>query len=190
MITKVNIDLLKEAEYNARIKLEPEDEEYQDIKRSLEDFGYVEPIVWNKRTGNIVGGHQRVQVLKELGETEIEVSVVDLPLKDEKQLSLALNRIKGKWDYDKLKDVLRSLDGMDLSRTGFHPDEIAVLLEEDDIGEMDWDDDWGFEPVSESWVVILKFPNYESANNWAEEHGYEGQCKKGTKTTVIRVDNE
>jgi len=190
MITKVNIDSLKEAEYNARIKLEPEDREYQDIKKSLEDFGYVEPIVWNKRTGNIVGGHQRVQVLKDLGYTEVEVSVVDLSLKDEKQLSLALNRIKGKWDYDKLRDVLRSLEGMDLSRTGFHPDEIAVLLEEDDIGEMDWDDEWGFEPVNESWIVILKFKNYAEANEWATEHGYEGQCKEGTKTTVIRVDNE
>jgi len=190
MIKRVDIGLLKEAEYNARIKLEPEDREYQDIKNSLENFGYVEPIVWNERTGNIVGGHQRVQVLKDLGETEAEVSVVNLSLKDEKQLSLALNRIKGKWDYDKLRDVLRSLEGMDLSRTGFRPDEIAVLLEEDDVGEVDWDDDWGFEPLNESWIVILKFPNYDKANEWAEEHGYEGQCKQGTKTTAIRVDNE
>ena len=190
MITRVSIDQLKEAEYNARIKLEPEDREYQDIKKSLEDFGYVEPVVWNKRTGNIVGGHQRVQVLKDLGETEIEVSVVDMSLKDEKQLSLALNKIKGKWDYEKLRDVLRSLEGLDLSRTGFHPDEIAVLLEEDDIGEIDWDDEWDFEPVNESWIVILKFRNYNQANEWATENGYEGQCKEGTKTTVIRVDNE
>ena len=190
MIKKVGIERLKEAEYNPRIKLEPEDKEYQDIKRSFENFGYVEPIVWNERTGNIVGGHQRLQVLKELGETEIEVSVVDLNQKDEKQLNLALNRIKGKWDYDKLKDVLRSLDGMDLSLTGFSADEIAVLLEEDDIGEIDFDDNWDFEPVGESWVVILKFENYDKANEWAEAHGYEGQCRKGTKTTVIRVDNE
>ncbi len=42
----------------------------------------------------------------------------------------------------------------------------------------------------ESWVVILKFENYDKANEWAEAHGYEGQCRKGTKTTVIRVDNE
>lgn len=146
--------------------------------------------VWNERTGNIVGGHQRVQVLKEIGETEIEVSVVNLSLKDEKQLGLALNKIKGKWDYEKLADVFRSLEGADLTATGFSADEIAILLEEDDIGEINWDDDWGFEPINENWVVILKFENYDKANEWAEAHGYEGQCRKGTKTTVIRVDNE
>lgn len=191
MITKVKTELLKEAEYNARVKLEPGDREYEDIKDSIETFGYVEPIVWNKRTGNIVGGHQRVQVLKDMGAEEIEVSEVDLSLKDEKQLSLALNKIKGKWDYEKLKDVLKDIGEMDITATGFRPDEIAVLLEEDDIGEIDWsDEDWDYEPTNESWVVILKFKSYETANAWAESNGYEGRCKAGAKTTVIKVEHE
>jgi ParB-like chromosome segregation protein Spo0J len=62
--------------------------------------------VWNERTGNLIGGHQRLKVLKERGDGEVEVSVVDLDKTKEKALNLALNKISGDWDYPKLKDVL------------------------------------------------------------------------------------
>ena len=51
---------LKAAEYNPRKDLQPEDAEYKKLRRSIEEFGYVEPIIWNERTGNVVGGHQRL----------------------------------------------------------------------------------------------------------------------------------
>ena len=54
---------LKAAEYNPRRDLQPEDAEYKKLRRSIEEFGYVEPIIWNERTGNVVGGHQRLKVL-------------------------------------------------------------------------------------------------------------------------------
>ena len=66
-------------------------------KESLETFGCVEPIVWNKRTGNIVGGHQRFKVAKDLGYTEDNVVVVDLEDTQEKSLNLALNKVSGQW---------------------------------------------------------------------------------------------
>ena len=77
-IEKKKIAELKRADYNPRIDIKEIPEEYELLKGSLDEFGYVVPIIWNERTGNIVGGHQRLTVLAEAGETEVEVSVVDV----------------------------------------------------------------------------------------------------------------
>ena len=70
---------LHPAPYNPRLKLRPGDPRYRKLRRSVERFGLVEPLVWNRRTGHLVGGHQRYQILCDLGHTEAPVSVVDLP---------------------------------------------------------------------------------------------------------------
>ena len=88
-IEKIPIEKLNPAKYNPRKDLQPGDPEYEKLKKSIEEFGYVEPIVWNERTGNVVGGHQRLKILKELGRTEIEVTVVDLDEIKEKTLNLS-----------------------------------------------------------------------------------------------------
>ncbi len=77
-IAKIPIDKIHAAAYNPRKDLQPGDLEYDHLEHSIERFGYVDPIIWNKRTGNIVGGHQRYKILLSQGHTEIEVSVVDL----------------------------------------------------------------------------------------------------------------
>ena len=94
---KRQLSKLKPAKYNPRKKLTPDDAEYQKIKRSIEHFGYVDPIIINS-DGTIIGGHQRHTVLKDLGYTEADVVVVDLSKEDEKALNVALNRITGEWD--------------------------------------------------------------------------------------------
>ena len=66
-IRKIPTEKLNPAKYNPRKNLKPGDPEYEKLKRSITEFGYVEPIIWNKRTGNIVGGHQRYKVLLALG---------------------------------------------------------------------------------------------------------------------------
>ena len=73
---RMPIDQLKPAKYNPRKDLKPGDPAYEKIRRSLHDFGYVDPIVWNEVTGNIVGGHQRYKVLKAEGATEVDCVVV------------------------------------------------------------------------------------------------------------------
>lgn len=186
MIKEVEINKIKEAEYNAREKLQKGDREYENIKNSILNFGYVEPIVWNKRTGNCVGGHQRLQILKDLGKKTVQVSVVDMNEKEEKQLSLALNKIKGKWDFPKLKEIIKSIDTEEVWKTGFSSDEIALLLEEDEIEDIDFSE-WEFEPIKQNFVITLKFETFKAAKEWAERHGYRGQCKEGTNTTVIRI---
>jgi ParB-like chromosome segregation protein Spo0J len=77
-IQKISVDKLNPAEYNPRKDLKPGDKEYEKLKRSIEEFGYVEPVIWNQKTGNVVGGHQRLKVLLDLGQTEIDCVVVDL----------------------------------------------------------------------------------------------------------------
>ena len=74
--------------------MKPGDKDYEKLKRSIEEFGFVEPVVWNGATGNVVGGHQRLKVLLDMGETEIDCVVVDLEPEKEKALNLALNRIQ------------------------------------------------------------------------------------------------
>ena len=64
---KKDITELIPAEYNPRKDLKPGDEEYEKLRKSLEQFGYVEPIIWNSRTGHVVGGHQRLKVLIDMG---------------------------------------------------------------------------------------------------------------------------
>ena len=85
-IQTIAIDKLNPAKYNPRVDLQPGDPEYEKLKRSIKEFGYVEPIIWNKRTGNVVGGHQRLKILKSEGHKEVKVSVVDLDDNKEKAL--------------------------------------------------------------------------------------------------------
>jgi ParB-like chromosome segregation protein Spo0J len=77
--TKHVKDLLP-AEYNPRKNLKPGDKEYEKLKRSIEQFGYVEPVIWNQATGRIVGGHQRLKVLMDMGITEVECVIVQMAL--------------------------------------------------------------------------------------------------------------
>lgn len=127
LIKRMKLDKLHEAAYNPRVALKPGDPEFERLKNSIETFGNVEPIIWNKRTGNVVGGHQRLAVLKAMGETETDVSVVDLKDEDEKLLNVALNKIKGEWDYDLLPELLASFSPEDVKLSGFSAQEIAIL---------------------------------------------------------------
>lgn len=59
------------AAYHPRVDLQPGDVEYKKLHRSIEEFGHVEPIVWNERTGHVVGGHQRLRERSMTGEGKI-----------------------------------------------------------------------------------------------------------------------
>ena len=129
------------AKYNPRIELSETDETFKKIEKSIEEFGYVEPIIVNKNNNVIIGGHQRVNVLKKNGYTEIECVIVDLDEKQEKKLNLALNKITGFWDNEKLKELFDDLElsEEELFATGFdkyelenlNTDFISDLLEDD-----------------------------------------------------------
>ncbi len=130
-VRRVRVSKINPAAHNPRKDLQPGDPEYEALRRSLEEFGFVEPLVWNRRTGHLVGGHQRFKILVAGGSREVDVSVVDLPLHREKALNVALNKTGGEWDLPKLGELLKELQampGLDATVTGFSQREIDALL--------------------------------------------------------------
>lgn len=155
---KKAVDLLP-AEYNPRKDLNPGDPEYEKLKRSIEEFGYVEPVIWNKTTGRVVGGHQRLKVLIDLGITELDCVIIEMDEAKEKALNIALNKISGDWDKDKLALLISDLQGeaFDVPLTGFDPDEIDDLFK-DSLKDGSHDDDFDIE-------AELKKPTFTKAGD-------------------------
>ena len=131
-IERKRLTELKPSPYNPRKDLQVGDAEYEKLRRSLQEFGYVEPIIWNARTGYVVGGHQRLKVLRQLGETEIDCVIVDLPEEQEKALNVVLNKIKNDWDMEKLEAVLSDLrdSERDVTLTGFDLEDIDTMFDD------------------------------------------------------------
>lgn len=77
-----------------------------------------------------MGGHQRLSVLRDLGETMVDCVVVDLDELKEKALNVALNKVQGRWDEEKLAELLTDLDAnaFDVSMTGFDAAEVDELM--------------------------------------------------------------
>ena len=125
-----NVDPAKlvPAEYNPR---NISAHQAEALKRSIDRWGFVEPIVANKRTGKIVGGHQRVDAALALAVQKVPVHWVDLDEDSEKALNIALNKISGEWDNDTLAALLADLEqnGQDLEDLGFDADELQELID-------------------------------------------------------------
>lgn len=137
----ISIEKLKPAEYNPRIDLQPGDKEFEKIRKSIEEFGYVDPVIINK-DGTIIGGHQRYKVLKSIGYSEIQCIVIDVDKEKEKALNIALNKISGDWDKDKLKVLLSELQSVNLAEiTGFDLAELGMLGVQEEVLEDDFDID-------------------------------------------------
>lgn len=178
---------LKAAVYNPRKDLQPEDAEYKKLKRSIEEFGYVEPIIWNERTGNVVGGHQRLKVLLEKGQEDIECVVVDLEDKDEKILNVLLNKVKGRWDIGKLADLLQELDDAgEMEVTGFEDWELqSLLMQYDHIKDLMEEDfsDYSAEKERETFVMTFSLP--AGARGTVEEYLQNTENAKIELATAI-----
>lgn len=194
----MNIDDLIPAEYNPRKDLKPGDKEYEKLRKSISEFGYVETIVWNEKTGKVVGGHQRLKVLKDLGYEKVKVSVVNLDEKKEKALNIALNKIEGKWDNQLLKDLLQELDSgdFDMELTGFDDEELEKLLIEDEIEEKP-EIEFTEELLEEHNYIVLYFDNQIDWQTAVEKLGIktvkaldskEGYERKGVGRVIRGAD--
>lgn len=141
---------LHPAEYNPRKKLTPQDPEYLQIQRSIQEFGYADPIVINA-DGTIIKGHQRRTVMMDMGYEEADVIILDIRDKSkEKALNIALNKITGKWDDKLLRDILveLDLDGYDFTVSGFQRQELEDLIQLTEVPPEAQDD--GFDPDAEA----------------------------------------
>lgn len=130
-LKKLKIGDLKIATYNPRKELTEKDKEYQKIKNSIIEFGYVTPIIVNSDM-TVISGHQRLKVLKDLKYEDIDCIIVDFDKNKEKLLNIALNKITGEWDYQKLETLFSELASadLDLSVTGFDEKEIDRFIKE------------------------------------------------------------
>ncbi|MEN6636080.1 MAG: ParB N-terminal domain-containing protein, partial [Clostridiaceae bacterium] len=120
---------LKGAQYNPR---RIDDKAKERLREGINRVGMVQPVVWNKRTGNIVGGHQRIEQLDALegnDEYSLTVAVVDVDETREKELNILLNnpQAQGDWDLERLKKLLED-EEIDLKSTGFDPAEVFKLF--------------------------------------------------------------
>lgn len=107
-------------------EMAPEDMEA--LKRSISTFGVVEPVVVNRRSGRVVGGHQRIDAMVALGVVECPVSYVDLDDEAEVVLNIALNKIGAKFKWDMMTQLLKAMGETDRVLTGFHDVEVDRLL--------------------------------------------------------------
>jgi DNA modification methylase len=162
IVQKIPVSEINPAKYNPRKDLKPGDPAYEKLKRSMTEFGYVEPIIWNEETGNIVGGHQRYKILLEAGHTEVECVVVKLPADKEKALNVALNKVTGDWEVKALAELLNDLNeqDFDLTLTGFDAAEIEDLfsqVHDKDVTDDDFDVDAALEeePISKPGDIWL-----------------------------------
>jgi ParB-like chromosome segregation protein Spo0J len=132
-IRRIPVGELRPAPYNPRVSLSPGDGRYERLARSIDEFDLVQPAVWNQRTGHIVGGHLRIEILRQRGATEVDCAVVDLSPERERVLNIALNNpaVGGEWEMDKLVDLLgelQSVPDFDVTLTGFDDQQLRDLV--------------------------------------------------------------
>lgn len=182
----IPIDQLQPAPYNPRVTLRPGMPAYARLARSLTEFELVQPIVWNQRTSHVVGGHQRLQILRDRGATAIPCVVVDLPLEREKALNIALNneQVGGAWDTGKLVDLvaeLRETPDFDVTLTGFSEQDLKHLL----FVPPDEEDDLADPPGANLSRVVLEFPS----DRWPQVRVRLDQLlNEGEGTIVMRCE--
>lgn len=127
---------IKNAPYNPRVI---DEEARKRLKKGLQKFGLVESLIWNKRNGFLVSGHQRISIMDELEKTqdyELTVSVVDLDEKSEMELNVQLNNtsMMGDYDIDLLTQMVQ--DGADIDNLGFSDADIDIIFGDSEISEL------------------------------------------------------
>jgi len=152
---KIPITTLLPDEKNPRKALQPADAEYGKIKTSIEQFQFLDPIIYNTRTLKIVGGHQRLRILKDTGVTDLftlslgayswafsQSDLKELSPAMETAANIALNKASGDWDNEKLVEALNGikLDGLDISITGFGEKELVTFMAEIPESEKEYDE--------------------------------------------------
>jgi hypothetical protein len=175
IIEKKQIADLIPAPYNPRQSTAKQEKH---LKESLEKFGLVEPIIFNKQTGYIVGGHFRVRELKKLGIKEIECVIVDLNEDDEKELNIRLNANTGSWDWDTLAN---DWDVVDLEAWGLEIPNWSAGSELNTMNEDELDINEEFDPVGNSkglHRIIFIFDSEDLAAEWYDKNKMKYDYRK------------
>ena len=182
-IRKIQIEDILESEFNPRVRLKKDSPEYKQIEASIREFGFIEPLVINEHNMRLVGGHQRLQVLKDTGAAEVECVMINEPDEDrEKVLCLALNKIKGDWDMEKLAALLGN-DDISVFPTGFLDGDVDLgkyledtredPLEDDDIADAEAELEEDMRDVS----TVIKIGSYSFTVKASEYYALMGDIR-------------
>lgn len=165
---------LKKADYNPR---KISDKDFKQLKKSLSTFQCVEPVVVNQFEGRenvIVGGHQRLKAMIDLGWDEVPTIEVYLNQDEEKELNVRLNKNTGEFDLDMLTDLF---DTDKLEQIGFDIDDLPDITE--DLSVLDELDEADLDKMSEGLrkAIMVDFDekDYQEAFElfkWFREQGY------------------
>ena len=180
---KMALDDLSLADYNPRGITE---EAMRRLRASIEAFGLVDPLIWNRRTGTLVGGHQRVKVLRQMGITHADVRIIDVDEAQEKALNVALNNqtMSGTWDDVGLATILSELskmDDFDETLTGFDPTEIDRLIQQAAYGDQGADEE-GITPPDRVLEVVV-----ECKSETEQQQLYERLTGEGMTCRVLTI---
>lgn len=175
--TEIKIEKLKLAEYNPRTISE---KELTNLKKSLEKFGFIQPVVINKDF-TVISGHQRIRAWKEMGNKEVPTLQVNITKNEEKALNLAMNRISGEWDVEKLYGVMNDLRiTTELEFTGFDEKEVSKILDQFLEEEED-------EPVSE---LLEKLPAKAKKGDIYQLDNHRLMCGDSTDLLDVKLLTE
>ena len=171
----IEIDKVKKADYNPR-KINKKD--FENLKNSIKKAGCIRDLVINKRTNTLVSGHQTLDACKELGYKILPYKEIDVDLKTEKALNIAINKIQGDWDYDLLSPMLSELNnGNILDITGFDVSDVDMMERLSDDGSL----------VSDLPPEEVKVPTYNIIFDFDDETDmvavkrYFSNCRSGWK---------
>lgn len=176
-VIELPIDQINPAPYNPRIDLTPDDPRYKRIERSLDRWGAVEPLVWNRHNQNLVGGHQRLKILVSRKHTNVWVSVVEISdLNEEKALNIALNNSQGDNEEDKVLAILQALQSSDpvlFEDAGFDDERLLELIgdseppePETDGGDVTPAPPAEFDPRPSSVIDMRQIPMQARRKHW------------------------
>ena len=175
--TEIKIEKLKLAEYNPRTISE---KELTNLKKSLDKFGFIQPVVINKDF-TVISGHQRIRAWKEMGNKEVPTIQLSITKNEEKALNLAMNRISGEWDVEKLYGVMNDLRiTTELEFTGFDEKEVSKILDQFLEEEED-------EPVSE---LLEKLPAKAKKGDIYQLDNHRLMCGDSTDLLDVKLLTE
>lgn len=206
----INRNQIKNAPYNPRIM---DAKAKKRLKEGIAKHGLVSALTWNKRTGNLVGGHQRLEQLDALEKDkdyELTVCVIDVDEREEAALNVQLNNpsMQGEWDFDKLANLSEEFD-LDLKNDmGFTDTDIDLMFEGDDrfsqlyeneetdkikgrLDEIKQARKEGQEKLKErnsiEWYTVIVFENEEDRDNFHKEISIPKYEQYVTEDQVRRI---
>jgi DNA modification methylase len=210
-LKKIKLTDIHEAEYNPRVMTESE---MNKLENSLNEFGMVDPIIINLKNNKIIGGHQRYKAILnkyyEEGEFNPELNLIrlgdvgwcftdtDVTIKDEnheKALNLALNKISGDWDNEKLNNIIEELstEGFNIDLTGFTELEINDLIEAENTYKNITDDN--YDPPQEMETNIKQGDIFKLGNHYlmcgdsTNEEDIKKLLNNNTKDEPVKIDS-